>query len=164
MVRLTQRSTTAEVTTICAPISTSSFLIFSYFSNKKQKQHFKSFIFFIFFQIAILAQVGGRDARDGVSPAAAARGASEAHVGAAPLALPPASTEESPPGRQRTVWKGRSGTVPIRSPRLPAGIRGRRSLPRRPRRSRSRKIGPSWSQSYSSLTSSDVRASLSRRT
>ena len=51
MVRLTQRSTTAEVTTICAPISTSSLLIFSYFSNKKPKQHFKSFIFFIFFQI-----------------------------------------------------------------------------------------------------------------
>ena len=51
MVRLTQRSTTAEVPTICAPISTSSLLIFSYFSNKKPKQHFKSFIFFIFFQI-----------------------------------------------------------------------------------------------------------------
>ena len=53
MVRLTQRSTTSGVPTICAicaPISTSSLLIFSYFSNKKPKQHFKSFIFFIFFQ------------------------------------------------------------------------------------------------------------------
>ena len=50
MVRLTQRSTTAEVPTICTPISTSSLLIVSYVFKQKPKQHFKSFILFICFQ------------------------------------------------------------------------------------------------------------------
>ena len=51
MVRLTQRSTTAEVPTICAPISTSSLLIFSYFSYKNTKTTLQIFhIFHIFFK------------------------------------------------------------------------------------------------------------------